>query len=68
MRATAFLMFVRLREGRLRQEQIDAVGEVVVVDARVVLEGPAVLGQPQFAGEVVLEDLVSRSGFRARVS
>ena len=47
---------LRFRDRRLRQRQEDAVADVFVVDARIDLEGVAILGKPEAPGQVVLED------------
>ncbi len=45
------------RQGRLRQGQEDAFGDVVVVDPRVLFEWVRILGEPNPARQVLLEDL-----------
>jgi hypothetical protein len=42
----------------LGEERVDGVGRVGAVDARVLLERPLVLGEPDAAEEIVTEDLV----------
>ena len=55
-------------QGRLRQQQVDALGQIVAVDARIVLERPEVLGEPDRPDEVVAEDVEVDLRRRARAS
>ena len=57
-----------LRQRGLRQQQIDAVVDVVVVSARVFLEGVRVFRQPDLRFQIVLEDFEINLRRRARAS
>ena len=48
---------VSLRQRRLSEQQINALGEIVAINARVFLEGLEVFGEPDRAFEALLEDL-----------
>ena len=57
MRARAFVRLASRRQGRLGEDQVDALGEVISIDPRVVLERVERLGEPDGAFQVVAEDL-----------
>ena len=58
MRAAALATLLPLRQARLRQQEKDAVGGVLVVDPRVVLERLFIFVLPEPIGQVVTEDFV----------
>ena len=59
MRGMAVAHVDGLRQRRLRQQRINAFGDVVVVNARIVGEDIGVVGEPDFFLEFVLPNLES---------